>query len=382
MNRNKSVSIILPCHNEADALPHCLEQIKDVINKNDLDAEIIVVNNNSSDNTKEVAELYKDKIPNLILLEEPNIGYGNAYIKGISFAKKENIFMADADASYDFNEIPNFLKGLSNGSDIVIGNRFAKKIQKGVMPHTHKYIGNPILSTITRILFQIKIKDIHCGARAIKKDAYEKLDLQTAGMEFASEMIVLAAKNKLKITEIPIQYHPRIGKSKLNPLSDGWRHLRFLLLNSPLTIFLFPGIILMSIGLILSTLMYFFQINIGRIQLYFHPMFITAIMMIVGYQLIFFSIFSKVYSIIHLNEKNYFLEKLFKHITIEKAGILGIILTLIGILIYTYILYTWTSSNFAAINQVKNSIAALTFIVLGIQTISSAFMLSILSVKK
>lgn len=246
----------------------------------------------------------------------------------------------------------------------------------------HKYIGNPILSFLAKKFFGIEISDIHCGERALSKKAFEKMTLYTAGMEFASEMIIKAAKANLKITELPVSYEPRIGESKLRSFRDGWRHLRFIFLYSPLVLFLIPGIILFSIGLISILVLYFGTFSLGNIRLSLHPMFLSAGSIIAGYQLIYFALFAKTYAITHMGEKSELFETLFKYITIESAGITGMAFILCGTALYSFIVYHWIHQNFGSLNEIKNSIAALTLLVIGVQTISSSFMLSIIGIKE
>lgn len=373
---NPELSIVLPCRNEEKALQKCLSQIKKVIVKNNLYVEIIV-SDSSTDSCPIIA-----KKNNVVLVKHDKEGYGIAYLEGFKQAKGKYIFMADCDGTYDFNEIPLFLKYLREGYDFVIGNRFAYNLEKGVMPWSHKYIGNPILSGILRIFFGTNIKDSHCGMRALSKEALDRLNLGTSGMEFASEMVVKATKKKLMIKELPIKYYPREGESKLNSFKDGWRHLRFMLLYSPLFLFFMPGIILFIIGLETLFWFYFGAPRILGIRLYYHPMFISSLFIIIGYQLMIFSAFSKIYSITHLHEKNDFVERMFRLITLERSIVIGSLILLVGLIIYLYIFISWIKSGFGSLNEIKNSILALTMITLGIQTIFSSFILSILGIKE
>jgi glycosyltransferase involved in cell wall biosynthesis len=264
MNSKNKISIILPCLNEEKAIGSCLDEIKKTIKDNSLNAEVIVVNNNSTDNTVSILLVYKKDFPELIVVDEEKGGYGFAYLKGLATANGQYIFMADADGTYSFSQIPNFIKKLEQGYDLVIGDRFSDKMEDDSMPWLHRYIGNPFLSFLVRLFFGVKIHDIHCGARAISHDALKKLDLYTGGMEFASEMIISATKKNLKITEIPIEYRKRIGESKLNSWADGWRHLRFILLYSPLILFFLPGLIIFLSGIILMSIFYFYEtISLG-----------------------------------------------------------------------------------------------------------------------
>lgn len=373
-NTKPEISIILPCQNEAEALPFCLKQIKKTIRENNLNAEIIV-SDSSTDQSPEIA-----KKENVILLKHNKDGYGIAYLEAFKIANGKYIFMADADGTYDFNEAPNFLKYLEKGYDFVIGNRFAGKMEKGAMPYFHK-LGNPLLSGILRLFFGTSIKDSHCGMRAISKKSLEKLNLQTTGMEFASEMVIKVLKNNLKIKELPINYYKRKGKSKLKTFSDAWKHIRFMLLYSPLFLFFVPGIFMLLLGVLSMLWLYFGNPEIFGIKLFYHPMFFSALLIISGYQLIIFSLFAKTYLITHLKKKPGFMNKIYKYLTIERASIFGIIVILSGIIIYFLILVKWLKSGFSELNEIKNSIIALTLITLGIQTIFSSFMLSILGIK-
>ena len=337
------ISIILPCQNEAEALPFCLKQIKKTINENNLSAEIIV-SDSSTDKSPEIA-----RSEGAMLVKHDKDGYGIAYLEAFKIAKGKYIFMADADGTYDFKEIPNFLKYLRQDYDFVIGDRFSGKMEKGAMPYSHK-LGNPLLSGALRLFFGTAIKDSHCGMRAISKKSLKILNLQTTGMEFASEMVIKSLKNNLKIKELPINYSKRMGASKLKPMADSWKHMRFMLLYSPLFLFFIPG---------------FFMIVLGSAVYFFNALFFSSLLIISGYQLIIFSMFAKTYSITHLKEESASMNKIYKYLTIERASIFGIIIVLLGILMGN-----------------KNSIIALTLITMGIQTIFSSFMLSILSIKE
>jgi len=303
--KKPEISIVLPCRNEEDALAFCLNQIKETIKNNNLSAEIIV-SDSSYDKSPQIAK--KEKV---ILLKHDKEGYGTAYLEAFKIAKGKYIFMADADASYDFKKIPEFICQLEKGSDMVIGNRFSGTIHQGSMSFSHRYIGNPILSFILRLFFRTKIRDSQCGIRAIKKSVLENLNLQTTGMEFASEMIIKALKNKLKIKELAVDYYPRMGKSKMRSFRDAWKHMRFMLLYSPLFLFFIPGVVIFLLGIISLFLFYFYSPIILGIKLYVHPMFLSSLLTIVGYQLIGFAGFAKIYSITHLKENNFLQENLF-----------------------------------------------------------------------
>lgn len=381
MNNNK-ISVILPCLNEERAVVGCLDEIKKVITDNRLDAEIVAVDNGSTDNTKNILLNYQKNFPNLIIVNEEKRGYGFAYLKGLKTATGKYLFMADADGTYNFLQLPDFINKLERGSDLVVGNRFAGLMSHKSMSWSHKYIGNPVLSFLVRLFFKVKIKDIHCGVRAISAAALNKITLYTGGMEFASEMIIKAAKANLKINELPVEYKNRIGESKLNTMVDGWRHLRFILLYSPVALFLLPGLFIFLSGTILMLIFYFKELNIFGIQFYVHPLFLFSLMILFGYQLIIFGGFSKVYAINHFGDNSPLIEKLFKYITIERVGLIGLIITISGAFLYISIFSSWVSSGFNALNQIKESIIGLTLIMLGAQTFFSSFMFSILGIKE
>ena len=378
MTAKPEISVVIPCLNEELAIEQC---IRDAYSASTL-AEIIIVDNGSTDNSVSIIENLKKEFSSLVLIKQPSRGYGNAYMSGLSEARGTYIYMSDGDGTYDFAHLPDFISKLKDGCDIVIGNRFASPLPKNVMPWLHRYIGNPLLSFITRLFFKIKVRDVHCGARAITKSAFNALSLNTAGMEFASEMIIKAARKNLSFDEVPITYRTRIGISKLNSLSDGWRHLRFILLYSPLYLFFLPGVVACGIGIISMLILYFTAPKIFGVTFFFHPMFLSSALAIVGYQLILFSMFSKIYAITHLGDRSVSFERLFKIFTIEKAAIAGIILSLLGGLVFAAIALRWISSGFGPLDEIRNSIVALTLLVIGMQTLFSGFMLSTLGIKE
>jgi len=224
MENNPRVSVVLPCLNEEATIGECIKNIKNMFKKEDINGEIIVSDNGSTDNSVKIAKSMDVKV-----VYQPLKGYGAALLKGIHEARGKFIVMGDSDATYDFLETPTLLKPLKKSYDFVIGTRFKGRIKKGAMPWAHRYIGNPLLSSLVNLFFKTNLSDVHCGFRAFTKEAFEKMNLKTTGMEFASEMVISALKNRLKIYEVPISYNKRKGMSKLKSFSDGWRHLRFMI---------------------------------------------------------------------------------------------------------------------------------------------------------
>lgn len=376
MDENPVLSVILPCLNEEAGLEFCLPRIRSVLARIEVPAEVIVADNGSADRSAGIARQHGARV-----VQELAPGYGAACMKGFETARGEYLFLADADGTYDFGEIPNFFAALRQGSDFVIGNRFRGRIDPGAMPWSHRHIGNPVLSSILRLFFKTRIHDTHCGMRAITRSAYQDLSLMTTGMEFASEMIVMALKKHLRILELPVNYHRRQGVSKLRRLPDGWRHLRFMLLYKPFFLFFVPGIMLLSAGAVSLPLFYFDVLKFPGIRFYYHPMFLSSLFIITGFQLALFSLFAKTYAITHLGDDP-ILDRFYRYVNIERVSLIGLCGVGVGGFIYLRIFVHWVETDLGALNEVKNGILALTLAVLGIQTVFSAFMLSILGIKQ
>lgn len=366
------VSIILPTMNEEDAVKVVLPKIKDVMEKMGISYEIIVVDK-SNDRTPEIA-----KNLGAVVIKQKGRGYGNAYLEGFKHANGKFIVMLDPDGSYDPLDIPKLLNPLLEGkADFVMGTRLKGKIEKGAMPWLHRYVGNPLLTKVLNILFKAGISDAHCGMRAIRKDALKKLPLKCKGMEFASEMVIEAAKRKLRIVEIPITYHPRIGESKLSSFRDGWRHLRLMLLYSPSYLFLLPGIFLTFLGI--GLLSYTYLTNPIRL----HTMILGSLLIIVGFQIINFGISSKIYAVREgLEEPSKLTNFFMRYSILEEGLILGGVLFLIGISLGLKIFMEWKASGYGALFRINDAIMVLTLTVLGLQLMFFSFFISIYMLKE
>jgi len=237
------ISVVMPCLNEEDSVGLCVAKAWEGIRRAGLSGEVIVADNGSSDRSVLVAEAAGARV-----VHQPARGYGNAYLMGFSEARGDIIVMGDSDDSYDFTALPDLIGPLRRGYDCVVGSRFTGEIRRNAMTWSHRYLGNPILTAILNVLFKLSVTDAHSGFRAFTRSALDRLELQCAGMEFASEIIVNAGRAGLSVAEVPITYHPRIGESKLNSFRDAWRHLRFLLLLSPDYLFVMPGVAFSGIG--------------------------------------------------------------------------------------------------------------------------------------
>jgi glycosyltransferase involved in cell wall biosynthesis len=353
------VSVILPALNEEQTIGECITKIQKVFHDNAIKGEIIVADS-STDRTRQVsASLGAHVIP----LEKN--GYGNAYLAGFKHAKGRYIVMGDADNTYDFLAIPELLAPLMKGADFVIGSRFLGTIHEGSMDGLHRYIGNPVLTWMINIFFHTHFSDTHSGFRAITREGLNRLPLKTAGMEFASEMLVMASKEQLKIVEVPIDYYPRLTPSKLHSFADGWRHIRFVLLMKPLPFIAVPGFLFSLIGLLL---MAFFYIQGDIESSHIHTFILGAILMMGGVQVVLSGFLMKTYSVIHGYEnKQGIIELLMKYHNLEIFLVLGFLLAATGILIGLNIFLHWVSTNFGFLSEISTAIISLVLIVTGIQ---------------
>ncbi|PIU30065.1 dolichol-P-glucose synthetase [Candidatus Woesearchaeota archaeon CG07_land_8_20_14_0_80_44_23] len=357
MPTKKMLSFVLPCRDEEETIAECINTIKKTASK--YSYEIIVVDNSSSDSSASIARKLSAKV-----VREKRVGYGSALLAGFSAAKGEIIVMADADGTYDFSEFPKLVSKLSN-SDIVLGSRMKGEIKKGAMPFIRRYIGNPVLSGILNLFFNSHISDPQTGFRAFRKKTIEKLTFRTTGMEFASEMLINAIKKGMRISEVPIKYYPRKAESKLRPISDGWRHLRFMLMYSPTYLFIIPGAIIFLIGLFLLVSYLAGASSSGVLG---------SLLSILGYQIINIGLYAKTYAIISgFTPHDPIIDFTARHFPLERTILLGGTIFLSAL-----ILGLWA----VRINAKSFPIAALTFLILGIQTVFSGFFLSIMLVEK
>jgi glycosyltransferase involved in cell wall biosynthesis len=374
---NPELSIVLPCRNEEKGIGYCLDVINKVIASHNLDAEVIV-SDSSSDRSPIIAKSKGAKV-----VSHGKKGYGIAYLEGFKQAKGKFIICADADGSYDYEQIPKFLHYLREGYDFVIGNRLKGKMEKGAMPWLHKYVGNPTLSFILRFWFRSKVRDSHCGIRGITRKALEKLELKTTGMEFASEMIIKVAKNKLKVKQFPTNYKKRIGQSKLKSFSDGWRHLRFMLMYAPDYLFVIPGLILLLLGIILMIVFISGPIQIFGLTLQSHFTILGSFLTILGYQIINTGLQAKAYSVsTGFEKKDKLVDLLAKLVTFESGVLIGGILFAASMLMGIFVFIDWVKSGFPGVVKVDLAVLILTLAIMGVQTMFSAFFLSIMLVEK
>jgi glycosyltransferase involved in cell wall biosynthesis len=377
------LSVIMPCLNEEETLATCIRKAQRAIADAHIAGEVIVADNGSTDRSIEIAEQLGAR-----LVRVNAKGYGNALMGGIAASRGKFIVMGDADDSYDFGHIPRFMEQLRRGSDLVIGNRFRGGIQKGAMPALHRYLGNPILTKVGRVMFRSSAGDFHCGLRAFRKDAYERMGLRTTGMEFASEMVVKAALFKMRIAEVPTTLSPD-GRSRpphLRTWRDGWRHLRFLLMYSPRWLFLYPGSLMILLGLAGCALLLPGPRVFHGIGFDVHTLLYAFVSVLLGFQLISFAMFTKVFAITEgLLPEDPRLNRVFRWITLETGLLLGGSLMVLGIGGSIWAVSHWAQSAFGALRPeqmlriVMPSVFALT---LGAEITFSSFFLSILGLRR
>jgi len=369
------LSIVMPCLNEERTVGSCIVQAKTFLSSSKINGEIIIADNGSTDHSVEIASTN-----GAVVIHVEEKGYGNALRAGFLAARGKYIIMADADESYDLLHLDGFIEKLRGGYELVMGNRFKGGIKKGAMPWHHKYIGNPILSFIGKLFFKTPANDFHCGLRGFAKEAIIKMNLQTTGMELASEIVIKASILDMKVCEIPTTLSPdgRDRPPHLRSFRDAWRHFRFLLLFSPRWLFLYPGLIMMGIGLFSAILL----LSSPRV----HSLLYSSAAMIIGFQLVVFATFTKAFVINEeLMPEDPRLNWYFQHITLEVGAITGLALLLLGIGGTFYAYKIWETRLFGPLdpaNTMRIVIPSVTSLALGAQIVFSSFFLSVLGLKR
>lgn len=379
MNESKHfVSVVMPCLNEEKTVGDCVKKAREAFKKTKIKGEVIVCDNGSTDSSVKLAK----RAGAMIVLENRK-GYGSAYLAGIKTSRGKWIVIGDSDGTYDFGEISKLINPLNKGNDLVVGSRLRGRIKKGSMPLLNRYLGTPSLNFFLRLFYQIKISDSQSGMRAFTKEAFNRLKLKTLGMEFASEMLVRASLEGLKITEVPINYFPRQAPSKLSPFRDAWRHLRFMLLFAPTYLFLIPGGFLLLIGLAGVVL-----IAVGSPWLFgkgldVHSMILASLLTLLGYQIIMLGIYAKTFSYVTGLEKfGPIINTTLRYFKLEKGILLGMLISLIGLFIGLIYIVGWARQGFGYLWALKPAILSMTLFILGVQIIFSSFFLSIIDIKR
>ena len=378
------LSILMPCLNEAETLEICIKKASTFLASNSVNGEVVIADNGSTDGSQQIAI---DNGARVVPVAQK--GYGNALKGGIEASKGKYVIMGDADDSYDFSNLMPYVEKLREGYDLVMGNRFKGGVAKGAMPFLHKYLGNPVLSFVGKQFFRIEqVNDFHCGLRGFKKESVQRMDLKTTGMEFASEMVVKASLLKMKLMEVPTTLS-RDGRSRpphLNTWGDGWRHLRFLLLYSPKWLYLFPGILLMAVGLILSILLIPSEFEFKSITLDINTLVFANGFIIVGFQAVMFYYLTKAYALkVGLLPNIKKLSRFFNNPNLERGLILGAVMLIVGLLLSFLSIYYWAELGFGDINDISKIlrfvIPSITLSILGVQLIFFSFFVGIIGLE-
>jgi len=369
------VSVVIPCLNEAENIEHCVLAARAALQRMDVPGEVIVADNASEDDSAALAARAGAHV-----VVEPRRGYGSAYLAGFAASRGDYIVMADADLTYDFGEIPRFVTELQAGAELVMGDRM-DNIQPGAMPWLHRYVGNPLLSGLLNLFFRTGVNDAHCGMRALRRDVLGRLDLRSTGMEFASEMVIRASKENLRIAEFPIEYHPRGGESKLSSVRDGWRHLRFLLVHSPTHLFILPGLVLSGLGLLLMIMVAAGLSFFGRAW-GIHALIGGALLTIVGTQVLALGLCAHAYGTYFMGERDPWFDRMRARFRLEHGLLLGGLFMLAGLAMGTVVLVTWISNGFGQLSYEQLALFAAALLIVGIQIFFSSFLLSILGLRR
>ena len=377
------VSVLMPCLNEAETIATCIKKAQTWMVKNHVAGEVIIADNGSTDGSQRIARVMGARV-----VDVPERGYGAALRAGIEAAAGKYVIMGDADDSYNFANLGPFVSKLRDGYDLVMGNRFAGGIEPGAMPPLHRYLGNPVLTGIGRLLFRSPCRDFHCGLRGFSKEAALKMDLRTPGMEFASEMVVKATLNKLRIIEVPTTLSPdgRSREPHLRSWRDGWRHLRFLLLYSPRWLFFYPGALLMLAGLAVGLWLLPGPRTIGSVTFDVDTLLYAAAAVLTGFQAVNFAVFTKIFGVTSgLLPPDAKLEKAFKYITLESGIVAGISLFLMGLMLTIFAVSDWGAHSFGSLDPtriLRLVIPAVSAMMLGSEIVLSSFFLSVLGLTK
>ncbi|WP_135664252.1 glycosyltransferase family 2 protein [Halorhabdus rudnickae] len=375
--RDPVISVVMPTLNEEEGIAECIRRATSAFEQIGLPGEIIL-SDSSSDQTPDIGRAMGAHV-----VEPDGTGYGYAYRYGFDQARGEYIVMGDADTTYDFEELPNLLDPIRNGdADICMGSRFEGEIKDGAMPTLHQFVGNPLLTAFLNLFYDTDISDAHSGFRVFHRDVLDVLDLHSDGMEFASEMVMDAGARGLTIEEVPITYHEREGEATLNSFQDGWRHIKFMLVNAPGYLFTVPGVVLMIAGLVMvggSVSGVEFSID-GIIWPFgVRTMFAGSLLMIAGYQIAGLGAFATMASNPIRRPDDRVTNWIIDHMTMELGGTIGLAVFFPGVVYAGWILWVWYTAGYGALPGMRHDILAFTAIVVGLQTIFKSFFLSVLA---
>jgi hypothetical protein len=369
------VSVVIPCLNEAETIEACVAAARKALDNGQFEGEVVVVDNGSTDGSGELAGAAGARV-----VLELRRGYGQAYLTGLSEARGRYIVMLDADMTYDAGELPRFVRELEDGGDMVLGDRM-QGIQPGAMPWLHRHVGNPMLTGLLNRLYSTEVNDAHCGMRAVRREALPRLDLRTTGMELASEMVIRAAKAGLDIRQLPISYHPRRGESKLSTWSDGWRHLRFLLVHSPTHLFLIPGAAMAALGTLIMAGVLTHISFLGH-QWDIHALIGGSLLLILGTQVIALGLCALAYGVYFMDEQDAWFNRMRARFKLEHGLLIGGTVIVVGVILGGVMLGIWIYRGLGSLAEQKLAVVAATLITVGTEVFFTSFLLSILGLRR
>jgi glycosyltransferase involved in cell wall biosynthesis len=369
------VSLVIPCLNEADNIVQCVHSARAVLEENGIAGEVIVVDNGSTDGSGDLA-----RAAGASVVTEPRRGYGNAYLTGFAAANGEYIVIADADLSYDFSEVPRFVAELERGGDLVIGERL--RIHPGAMPVLNRYVGNPVTTALVNRIFHTRVHDAWCGMRGLRRSILPMLDLQTSGMELAIEMIIRASQEGLDVREIPIELHPRGGRSKLEPLRDGWRAVHLILGYSPNHLFMVPGAVMTLVGSFMVCTVLADVSVFGR-HWYLHTLIAGSVLVIVGIQTLGLGLCAQAYATYFLHKRGTLYERLRRRgFGLQHGLMLGAGLVVAGVVLAIVIFTRWAEHSFGSLSQERLTLLSATLTIAGSQLIFVSLLLSMIELAR
>ncbi|MFC3579747.1 glycosyltransferase family 2 protein [Sphingomonas hylomeconis] len=376
------LSIVMPCLNEAETLAVCIRKAQRFIQDSGISGEVVIADNGSTDGSRQIANALGARI---VAVEAR--GYGAALIGGIAAARGTYVIMGDADDSYDFLSLQPFVDALRAGGELVMGDRFLGGIASGAMPPLHRYLGNPVLSFLGRLLFDNKISDFHCGLRGFRRDAILDLGLRSTGMEFASEMVVKAVMHRLDVRQVATTLSPD-GRSRaphLRTWRDGWRHLRFLLTYAPRFLFVYPGMACAAIGTIGVATLASGSVTLGRVELSITTMLFAAMLLLLGCQLVSFGIVARLYGVASKLWPTSRRVELFRaRFSVERGAIAGGLLSLLGVVGIVLLVGGWATTGFGAMDGIalmRLAIPAMVATLLGLQAVFTSFLIGLVDTR-
>ena len=374
MPSEPQISVLIPCLNEEEAVGNVVDSALAGIRASGRSGEVIVIDNGSTDASAEVAAAH-----GALVVTETRRGYGNAYLAGLAAARGEFIVMGDADETYPLQDLGPFVDRLEAGEDLVIGSRFKGTIHGGAMPRLNRFVGNPLLTGMLNVLFGVKVSDAHCGMRALRRDAVGVLDLHSTGMEFASEMVFKAYRRGLRVSELPIDYFPRTGESKLNRFGDAWRHVRFMLLYSPSWLYLVPGAVLLLLGIAGMLVLASGPVDVFGRTWQIHTMLGFVALTLIGAQVIQLGVFARTYARVRIGERDPLLDRLGRGLRLEHGLLAGGALILLALAGLGAVGIEWAAEGFGSLGRAYETALLVTMLGLGIQIVFGAFFLALLT---